>query len=519
MKKIILLLVFVLIASCSFAVVDASKLGLGARSVSLGRCSVALYDDINSMFVNPAMLTELESYSLSSMYVNLSEDIAFTQLGGAFPSVRGAFGASMLGSFSGGLIETTLEAGRVISTGATFDYSDAVYTLVYGNKYRENISYGVGLKFYSQNFDRFGNGSGFDMDLALFWKPNKKLKIGLVQQNTLPYSAGGKMEWSTGYSEGIPFSTRGGMSYQLRDNLLLLTDLEYANNRPLLAHMGAEWSLTKAFDLRAGIDQYAENPTAAITNYTLGVGLKIRNFHFDYAYYNDTVLAHNNASFFSVRFVPEAKKEVPPVPPKPILWLKTFKDVTYPDFGRKEIEHLATLDIITGYPDGTFKPKRALSRAEIVTLLVKATTTAGAFAEEEVSIFDDVSERHWAKKYVNYAVRKRWVKGFPDGSFKPSGKLTRAQAISMFSRFNQLTSDKEITQEGYSDVPPTHWAFKDVVLAKEAGWTDYITGNKFYPNSPFSRSEAAYILFRTSFAKKKISDMYDEYDVRRPDVP
>lgn len=519
-KKILSFILFSLIlASSSFAIVDASKLGLGARSVALGRCSVALYDDINSMFVNPALAAGLRTYNLSSMYVNLSDDISFTQLGGAWPTDRGSFGASLLGSFSGGLIETSLEAGRIIPSGATFDYSDSLYTLIYGNKYRDDLAYGIGLKFYGQDFDRFGRGNGFDLDLALLWEPNDRLKIGLVQQNTLPYSMGGKITWSTGYSEGIPFSTRAGLSYKLRDNLLWLTDLDYAYNRPLLAHLGIEWNLTKIFAVRVGIDQYAENPTTAITNQTLGIGLKINMFNFDFAYYNDTLLADNNAYFFSLRVVPDVKKPVPPPPKKPILWLKTFKDVTYPDFGRREIEHLATLNIITGYPDGDFKPKRALSRAEIVTLLTKATASPEAYENLNYGFFTDVSKRHWARQFIEYGVIKRWVQGFPNGTFKANDKLTRAQAVAVFSRFNQLKGDTLTMESPYLDISKNHWAYKDIMLARSAGWLDYIKGDLFDPNVPCSRAEAAYILFKTSFAREKIEEMYDKYDVRRPDVP
>lgn len=522
MKKIIFISLLVLLsAACSFADIDSYRLGLGARSVALGRTSVALYNDINSMFVNPAASTNLKTYNLSSMYVNLGDGVGYTQLGGAWPTDRGSFGLSYLGSYTGGLIVTSQEAGRVISTGATFDFSDALYALIYGRKIREDLSIGLALKFFNQDFSSFGSGNGFDLDLGLLWVPNDRLKIGVAQQNTLPYSMGGKMNYSTGYSTGIPFYTKVGMSYQLRDNLLWLTDFDYANNRPLLAHLGLEWSPVDIFSFRGGIDQYAENPTTAITNYTMGVGLNINNFHFDYAYYNDTLLAHNNTSFFSVRVVPKIKKKPPPplLPKKPILWLKTFKDVTYPDFGRREIEHLATLNIITGYPDGGFKPKRALSRAEIVTLLTKATATPEAYENLNYGFFTDVSKQHWARKFIEYGVIKRWVQGFPNGTFKANDKLTRAQAISVFSRFNQLTSEGPLTQEAYIDVPMRHWAYKDIMMAKNAGWLDYIKGDKFLPNAPCSRAEAAYILFKTSFARKKIAEMYDKYDVRRPNVP
>jgi hypothetical protein len=274
--------------------------------------------------------------------------------------------------------------------------------------------------------------------------------------------------------------------------------------------------------VRLGVDQYAETQSSAISNYTLGLGLNYRSFQFDYAYYFDNLLPYNNAHFFSLRFVPEEKKEevVAKVEvKKPIIYLKTFIDVTYPYWAREEIEYLATVDVIQGYPDKTFKPERILTRAEMVTLLARATATPGAFSKDTFSIFDDVSETHWAKKYIQYAAQKRWVKGFPDGTYKPNKTLTRAEAITILSRFEGLKIKEAIAVSPYDDVSTEHWAYKDIALAKDAGWLNYVKEAKFFPNKGMSRAEAAYVLFRTSFAQKKINDLKEKYEVIRPDVP
>lgn len=520
-KLFIFLIAFILISKASFALLDTTKLGLGARSVSLGRCSVALFNDVNSMFINPALSTPLKVYNLSSMYVNLSEDISYTQLGGAWPTEWGSFGVSYLGAGCGGLIETEIQSGRIVPTGFTFDYASSLYSIIYGNKYREDIWYGVGLKFFHQSFTSFGSGNGFDLDISLLWLPNEKLKVGLSQQNTLPFSLGGKVHWTTGHEEGIPFNTKLGLSYQFNPYWLLLSDIDYAKNRPLLLHLGCEWTPLDFLALRLGLDQYAENPNSAVSNYTLGLGLKYRAFQFDYAYYYDNLLPYNNSHFFSLRFVPEIKKEVekPVVVKKPIIYLKTFIDVTYPYWAREEIEYLATVDVIQGYPDKTFKPERTLTRAEMVTLLARATATSDAFSESTFSYFKDVVKTHWAKKYIEYAVQKRWVKGFPDGTFKPNKTLTRAEAITILSRFEGLKVRETIAVSPFDDVSTKHWAYKDIALAKDVGWLNYIKEANLFPNKGMSRAEAAYVLFRTSFAQKKINDLKEKYEVIRPDVP
>ncbi|MFC1540655.1 S-layer homology domain-containing protein [Candidatus Margulisiibacteriota bacterium] len=491
---------------------DPTKLGLGARSVSLGRCSATLFHDPNSAIVNPALAVELKDWGVSSMYVNLSEDIAYTQLGLAFPRDGEALGLSFLGATSGGIIATTVEAGRIEPSGFTFDYSSAVISVIYARRINEKLSAGAALKHFSRNFTSVAQGNGYDIDLGLLYKVNEKLTLGLVQQNTLPSSIA-RMQWDTGHSEGIPHNTKLGLSYQDGD-MLAAADADRAADRPLLLHGGVEWGpLWKFLFIRGGFDQYPENKTTAVTSFTLGLGVKIAGLGFDYAYYNDALLQHSVAHYFSFSYQPPTRAEVriakeavekqPAEPPAPAIELKSFPDVPEDYFAYEAISYLATADIITGFPDGTFRPEVPLTRAQMAKLLV---TTAGLGVPEKVerTAFPDVAPDHWAAPYIVKAYEQGWLKGYLDKTFRPNRVLSRAEGVALLATFDRIKVPLQVTRNTYTDVPTAFWAARAILGAKEAGWLDYIKTAEFKPKDGFLRAEAAYLLYRTTAGQQAV---------------
>lgn len=89
--------------------------------------------------------------------------------------------------------------------------------------------------------------------------------------------------------------------------------------------------------------------------------------------------------------------------------------------------------ILKGYEDGTFKPKGAITREELVKVLL------GAFGIEvdenaDVSAFTDAESIKWSAPYIAKAVEKGIIKGYDDGSVKPQNTVTRIEAITMFGR-------------------------------------------------------------------------------------
>ncbi len=93
---------------------------------------------------------------------------------------------------------------------------------------------------------------------------------------------------------------------------------------------------------------------------------------------------------------------------------------------------LMALGVINGYPDGTYKPERTVTRAEMAKLLVEALGY-GELSKGATATFPDV-QGTWAESYVGFAASMDIVKGYPDGTFKPSQPMTVDEAMTMVIR-------------------------------------------------------------------------------------
>jgi len=102
-----------------------------------------------------------------------------------------------------------------------------------------------------------------------------------------------------------------------------------------------------------------------------------------------------------------------------------------PRWAKSPISELVDYGILSGNPDGTFAPNRGINRAEFSKLLVNSL---GNEIENFVPLtgsFPDVKPDDWFFPYVETAKHYGWVKGHPDGSFKPGDKINRAEAAKM----------------------------------------------------------------------------------------
>lgn len=103
-----------------------------------------------------------------------------------------------------------------------------------------------------------------------------------------------------------------------------------------------------------------------------------------------------------------------------------FDDVTAEDWFFKPAVVMANAKIVEGYPDGSFAPAANITRGEFAA--IAARFLSEAYAGE--SRFSDL-DGHWAAEYVDRAAQKGWIKGYPDGTFRPDALITRAEAISL----------------------------------------------------------------------------------------
>lgn len=143
-----------------------------------------------------------------------------------------------------------------------------------------------------------------------------------------------------------------------------------------------------------------------------------------------------------------------------------FPDVRPGAWYAKAVNALAARGILQGYPDGSFKPGKALSRAELAVILYRL---AGLDTGAEDS-FPDVAPTHWAGPAVTAARDRGWVQGYPDGSFGPNKSVTRAQAVTMINRFLGRSPDAAALEEApslcfFPDVLPGAWYYGQVMEA------------------------------------------------------
>lgn len=107
-----------------------------------------------------------------------------------------------------------------------------------------------------------------------------------------------------------------------------------------------------------------------------------------------------------------------------------FADVDNTKY-EEAVELLTKLDIVNGYEDGTFRPEGTVTRAEMAQMIVGSLGLKDAAAAlKGNTIFAD-TEAHWANGVVNVAVAEGIISGYPDGTFKPDQEVNYAEAITM----------------------------------------------------------------------------------------
>ena len=105
-------------------------------------------------------------------------------------------------------------------------------------------------------------------------------------------------------------------------------------------------------------------------------------------------------------------------------------------WAEKSITELMQAGFISGYPDGTFKPDNAITRAEFLKIITSVLGLAPASSSS--SSFSDVSSEDWFFGYIMAAVEKGIVSGYPDGTFKPNNPITRQEAAKIVVKAEKI---------------------------------------------------------------------------------
>jgi hypothetical protein len=112
-----------------------------------------------------------------------------------------------------------------------------------------------------------------------------------------------------------------------------------------------------------------------------------------------------------------------------------FIDVKAADWFYKDIAKAVGAGYISGYPDNTVKPGNRISRQEAAVALCKALELPFMESDEKVKGFSDfASIPGWSRSYVNALVEEGLIAGYPDGSFRPTKDITRAETVAMLAK-------------------------------------------------------------------------------------
>lgn len=606
MKKLFIISIAVLcFASAVLAdgyLSDPMSIGVGARALGMGKAYVAMAEDGDTIFMNPAGLGRVTNPKLTSMYSSLMGDVNYIVIGGAYPyGDKSAIGVGLVSSRVAD-IPLTDTTGAPLGSGG---WGNNVVFVSYGTYLNalpvlslnlgRDVLVGGSLKYFSVGGDGTGvsdaTGSGLDVDLGVLYPMTEYAMLGINAQNILPASMGGKITKSTGQADSIPSTIKvgtkitimgpDGSSLSPSDSRKLYANVDYdthvTGSQPGALHAGVEFWPTSNLALRAGMDD--KDPT-------LGVGVRISGVEFNYAYHPYSGINDNTTQYFSIGYLGEPRqrelnititdpkdksviyedhvtvkgkvdaKEGDEEPPKGPIGLKvngvsvavnadgtfsadlpvenygkklivaeasdtaghsarlesrlvrltSFADVPEGYWAKQPIENDATVGLVQGYPDGNFKPERALTRAELATLLVRAKGIKLPETQAR-QIFKDVKPGFWAAKYIEVAQREGLVQGYPDKTFRPNNKINKVEGIAVMVRFDQLKL-AEVDSKPYWDISTNHWAAKYIQAAKEAGMLNFIERNRLRPKEALVRSESVEMLSKTSLAGGKIKDLY-----------
>lgn len=180
----------------------------------------------------------------------------------------------------------------------------------------------------------------------------------------------------------------------------------------------------------------------------------------------------------------------------PLLASAAFFPDTQSNWARNAIQTLSDQQIITGYPDGSFRPEGGITRAEFSAVMVKALGLSPNVSGAQT--FQDVPTSNWAYRAIETVRHAGLVSGYPNGTFMPTRTISRAEAIAILANASRMPmpNDNTINQvlSGYRDSSsiPT-WARPGVAAAIQSGIyaNDPAEGNAINPNQPATRGEVA----------------------------
>jgi hypothetical protein len=192
-------------------------------------------------------------------------------------------------------------------------------------------------------------------------------------------------------------------------------------------------------------------------------------------------------------------------PTGPFAHRYLFPDLTPGFWARDQILACYSAGIVTGFADNTYRPALAVTRDAMAVYIARALAGGDANVPPGPATpdFSDVPSSHWAYKYVEYCYAQRIVAGYGGGQYRPTLTVDRGQmavfvsrAMVPFAERPGLPSYTAPSIPDFSDVPTTHWAYREIEYAKEHGVVAGYGDGTYRPDWLCTRDQMAVFVAR-----------------------
>ena len=167
-----------------------------------------------------------------------------------------------------------------------------------------------------------------------------------------------------------------------------------------------------------------------------------------------------------------------------------YSDVAATSWYNTAVSTLSSMGIITGYPDGTFRPNAAITRAEFAAIAARFDNDGDKTAAK----FSDIAT-HWAKDEISIAYNNGWITGYPDGTFGPQRDITRAETMALVNRVLNRQPETE-----------------DDLLPNMTVWTDNANPKAWYYLAVQEATNSHYYEFKTNSQYEKWTELRETRD-------
>ena len=167
-----------------------------------------------------------------------------------------------------------------------------------------------------------------------------------------------------------------------------------------------------------------------------------------------------------------------------------YSDVAATSWYNTAVSTLSSMGIITGYPDGTFRPNAAITRAEFAAIAARFDHDGDKTAAK----FSDIAS-HWAKDEISIAYNNGWITGYPNSTFGPQRDITRAETLTLVNRVLNRQPETE-----------------DDLLPNMTVWTDNANPKAWYYLAVQEATNSHYYEFKTNSQYEKWTELRETRD-------